>query len=232
MLNLKIPAAGLHDRARRLIRGVARSDREVLKHHNYPVAPDYFREALALLGVGDQVFLEELTVPTGTTAYLSSDPDLGSALAPRSLRTGSIDEFKSWMSLDDESHARTPERMRWEPPAAPWSGREVSDAEALSDPEREQVERAYWAYVYGDSHLVKSYRQVLERCYAPFEAALYTASRVSVEPDASLIVTGAPAILLLEDLIIEAGGSLEVRAECSALIGRLHKSSADRRMFN
>lgn len=102
----------------------------------------------------------------------------------------------------------------------------------MAPQDRRDVEKSYWAYIYGDSHQVESFRSILEHCYAPFNAAIYSASQVIVESGASLIVRGIPAILAFEELEIHQFGCLQIRTACNALIERLSKKPATHNKIN
>ncbi|HTB12174.1 MAG TPA: hypothetical protein VK752_11410 [Bryobacteraceae bacterium] len=172
-----------------------------------------------------------VTIASGHKAYLHSDPAAASLIRPVILRTQSLDEFKSWMSVPDEVHRTHPAEMEWEIPSKPWNGRLIQKQD-LDSEERTALDLAYYAYVFGDSRRVESYREILENCFAPFEAAVYKASRVRIEAHGDLIVQGCAAILEFDDLIINAGGRLILNTPCNAAIGRLVKHPAPARSWN
>lgn len=69
-------------------------------------------------------------------------------------------------------------------------------------------------------------REVLERWYSDrgrFQAAVYALGEVTIGEDASLVVRGAPAILLFRHLTIHAAGRLFVHTVCHGRFGQLEK---------
>jgi hypothetical protein len=114
--------------------------------------------------------------------------------------------------------------MQWEIPG-PWNGRKASLG-SMSPEERIALDKAYYAYIFGNSRLVSTYREVLQACFSPFEAGIYRASLVRIEAQGDLIVQGCAAILDFDELIIEDGGRFILNAPCKASIRRMVKYPA------
>src|SRR5713101_5149251 len=49
------------------------------------------------LGIPKEAMSEVLTVPPGSTLFLSTEPEYDSALNPRLLMTNSLEEYKGWI---------------------------------------------------------------------------------------------------------------------------------------
>jgi hypothetical protein len=164
----------------------------------------------------------ELRIEDGRWELLDSRPDQPSLFVPRRITTPSIDIFRSWMSLGDASAA---DSLRWPLPTRPAAALADRDRAGLTSAELADLDRAYWAYVYGGVEQAAEYRPLLERFYAPFEAVVYQIARVELRPHSSLIVRGEPSILLFDDLILHPEARLALHVPCKVVLGRLEKRS-------
>jgi hypothetical protein len=63
----------------------------------------------------------------------------------------------------------------------------------------------------------------LDRYTAPFDVAIYVASHLLIEPGAQLVVTGSPAIILVDDLVIRDFGQLVLRVPARVIVRRFEK---------
>ncbi len=52
---------------------------------------------------------------------------------------------------------------------------------------------------------IPAFKPALERHYAPFRAQVIVASRVVLEPDAELHITGIPTVMIVEELVFNGG---------------------------
>ncbi|MEM6795443.1 MAG: hypothetical protein AAF725_15810 [Acidobacteriota bacterium] len=155
---------------------------------------------LGALEIPRAALARDLTVPSGARLDLTSES--ASALEPRRIETPSLRQYKGWIGRPDEA------------------------AEGLlADPGAEaDLEAAGRLYLFGDSRLVAaSDRSAIERERGPFRAAVYAARRVVVEPEAALVVSGDPAILLFEELVLRDGGQLVTYTATHATFGLLRK---------
>ena len=185
----------------------------------------------AEVGIGERLarFRLESDELTGSLIVEADvDVDLSSvytsAIAPILMRTDSVDEFKSWVGTNDIEFSSNPALAGyWQMPEKPWSGRRVTDPQQLTGSERREIEKAGWAYIFGDARTVASYRSVIELLSAPFEAAVYAARKVTIHPGGRLIVTGVPTILLFEEVEIFQNGKIVAYTTCHATFGKLEK---------
>lgn len=179
-------------------------------------------EKLARFQLEPHVLTESLIVEADVNVSLAHE--CKTALAPLLMRTQSVDEFKSWVGMNDIEFASNPALAGyWPLPEKPWNGRPVTDPQQLTGSERQEIEKAGRAYIFGDARAVASYRQVIELLGAPFEAAVYAARKVTIRPGGRLIVSGIPAILLFEEVELHAGGKIVTYTPCAATFGRLEK---------
>jgi hypothetical protein len=187
---------------------------------------DYSATA-ARLRVDPKSFRSTLDLAPGCVLDLTSARDAISAIAPVWRSTERVDTFKAWVGVaDEDAVADSPMARYWRLPASPWSGRSFRRAADLSPAEREDIETAGRAYIFGNSCAVASYREAIERVTGTFEVAVYAARSVRIAPGAMLRVSGAPAVLLFGELEIADGGQLVVQSVCRAAIGRLTKIAA------
>lgn len=70
------------------------------------------------------------------------------------------------------------------------------------------------------------YTHVFERMSVPFEVAVYVAKRLTIDSHATVVVTGAPAILLVEHVVIHDLGRLVLNTPARVVVGRLEKRAA------
>lgn len=150
-----------------------------------------------------------LTIHAGEREHLTADAAHASLIAPSIRSTDDIDEFRAWMSvsgdrvqagLDPIPSAFLPER--------PWTRGADFTAEELTPAEAVDLERAAKVYVFGCRELVAGFRAAIIRRYAPFSAALYRAERIEVQAGGELVVDGLPALVEIDELIVEAGGTV------------------------
>jgi acetyltransferase-like isoleucine patch superfamily enzyme len=111
----------------------------------------------------------------------------------------------------------------WELPSRPWNPRPIARIDELTEEERADIERAGVVYIFGNSQLVAGYREIIEFCYAPFEAAVYVARKVTIHAGASLVVTGMPALLRFSELEIHPEGRLITYVACNGSFELIHK---------
>jgi len=169
-----------------------------------------------------------LSVERDQHLMLSSDSADASAVTPLMLTTSDVDLFKLWIGVPDES-CRTHTRLQyWPLPTRRWSGRKVSSRLDFTADEAADIERAGHVYLFGDSALVRDYRDVIGLYHGTFEAAIYSMSELSVMPGARLSVVGAPAVLLCSKFDLHASGQLVLHTPCHAHFGRVRKFSGAR----
>jgi hypothetical protein len=179
-------------------------------------------EGLGRFQLEPDALTESLTIDADVDVTLTNE--CKTALAPLLIRTESVDEFKSWIGTNDIEFASNPALAGyWQLPEKPWNGRPVTDPQQLTSNERQEIEKAGWAYIFGDARTVASYRQVIELLSAPFEAAIYAARKVTIRPGGRLIVSGIPAILLFEEVELHARGKIVTYTPCAATFGKLEK---------
>ena len=174
-------------------------------------------DVLVELGLEKNNIPDSLIIDRNAQTHLSSDLNEQSAIIPKILTTNDLDQYKSWIGRDDAGIDNT----QWILPTAPWEKRAISDFKELTTEEKENIEKAGWVYLFGNSTLVKSYREIIEFSNAPFEVAIYAARKVTIRSGSSLIVSGTPAILLFEELNIHLPGDLQIYTVCHAKIGTL-----------
>lgn len=182
------------------------------------------QEALARCDAARDIAPVSLSVERGQQRVLSSDPADASAVAPLMLTTTDVDLFKRWIGAPDEScraHAET--HQYWPLPTRAWSGRSVSSRRDFTAEEAADIERAGRVYLFGDSTLVRDYRDVIGLYHGTFEAAIYAMDELSVMPGARLSVVGAPAVLLCSKFDLHAPGQLVLHTPCHAHFGSVRK---------
>jgi hypothetical protein len=167
-----------------------------------------------------------LSVERDQHLVLSSDTADASAVTPLMLTTSDVDLFKRWIGVPDEScRAHEATHRYWPLPTRQWSGRKVSSRLDFTAEEAVDIERAGRVYLFGDSALVRDYRDVIGLYHGTFEAAIYAMNELSVMPGARLSVVGAPAVLLCSKFDLHAPGQLVLHTPCHAHFGSVRKFS-------
>jgi hypothetical protein len=183
----------------------------------------WIEQARASFGLDECNFVDALTVEGDSSCTLTSEAGQASAVLPIRISTGNIDVYKRWVGVDDdECPPDSAIARRWQLPG-PWRRRNIADISELAPDERADLEKAGWAYIFGHSKLVQSYRHVIEQFNAPFGAVVYPLRKLTVRPGGRLVVTGAPAVLLVDDVELHASGQIITYAVCRAHFGRLEK---------
>ena len=170
------------------------------------------------LGVPKRSLQRDLVVPAG--AHLELSTERPSALEPQLRVTPSLEQYKQWIGRQDRAEhdlGAAPAPLRTEL---------ADDLQSLDADQLADLERAGQIYLFGDSRQVASYRRSLERLRGPFRAALYAARRVVIEVGARLSVSGDPAILLIEELVLQGSGQLVTTTPTHATFAHLEKLDA------
>jgi len=163
--------------------------------------------ALARVGLArEEAAWPDLFAPAGTTLALPRESAL-------SISTESAAMYKRWIGLADdeiESGARlgVSARPRTATPSA--------------DAEREDIENAALAYLWGPSKDVAAWRETIERTFAPFSAHVVTFGTIHLGEGASLVIDNTPAIVIAERLVLD-GGSLTISTPSHLTIGEVIK---------
>ncbi|MCC8460355.1 hypothetical protein, partial [Photorhabdus aegyptia] len=152
----------------------------------------------------------------------SNDPETAS-VPPAFFTVQTIQELKALGGISDSEYG--PGRMEPHHPLPdPFS------AERLADVTGYHIDlcKAFRAYIYGDSALVKDYEKILNAKRFPMKVALYSGERITVTAGAPLIVEdkddyGEPVVLVYDQIIIEPGGQIIYRTngkvEANTVVG-------------
>ncbi|MEJ2675499.1 MAG: hypothetical protein P8011_09970 [Acidihalobacter sp.] len=186
-----------------------------------------FWDLVAEFELSSTQIADTLNVSRGERAVLNTLAGHLPALPATPVSTSNAETYRGWIGgIEGEMPAH------WRVPMA-WSGRSVVHRDDLTEAERRDVEDAANIYFFGDPAHVATYRHAIESCYAPFDAVVYAVRRLKVEAGASLIITGAPTILLAESIELEQDGRLVViDTPCRVHVGTLTKHGAPAASFN
>jgi hypothetical protein len=183
-----------------------------------------FNAVVKRFGVSAEDFTPEVTIQPGQVLTLSDNAGSTTPVDPILRETRALDVYKSWIGVADADYPPgSPSLTHWPCPERPWNGRPISRETDLTPGEWVDVELAAKAYIFGNSRLVQSYRPAIEACCGPFRTFIYPIRRLTVMPGARLVVTGEPAILLVEDVIIHESGQIAFYAVARVEIGALRK---------
>jgi hypothetical protein len=186
-----------------------------------------FRASVARYGLSfaHTVHHTPLIVPAHSTITLSTTSGAESKLTPHICSTNQFDQFKAWIGFSDEDFEKgilpTPEL-----PSSPWQHQTVPAATALTPLEKQNIQVAGFAYLFGHSSQVESYKTAIETLHAPFEAVVYAIERVSIAAGGCLVVQGdRPAIILINELEIIEGGHITLHSPTTLTVQLLKKHS-------
>ncbi|GEM_PF-6836037 len=178
-------------------------------------------EALALSGLcrADLTF-GRLLVPAGRRVSLAEAAG-GAAIG---LTTSDPDVMKRLIGLSDADiragRARaTRRRPRLSPEAL--AGLEPDSREAA-----DELAAALEAYCYADTDETGLYRELLITRMAPFTALIAAFSRVEIAPGGVLVVSGAPALVVADEIVLHQGGRIDVYTHCRFVADVLTKREA------
>jgi hypothetical protein len=181
---------------------------------------DEYAGALARYGIEPAMVGDSpLVVEPGVNLALSATAPCG--IFSRKLDTQDVDQFKAWIGVPDdlivEGQYLAPKKF----PSGIWSPSLEGARETLTDAQWSDLESATQYYLFGNSALVSQYRQAIVRHWAPFEAAVYAASRIEILPGASVCVTGYPAALIFREVVIHHGGAIKLYTPARMLVQHL-----------
>lgn len=169
-----------------------------------------------------------VTVRQAQLARLTAASPSESAITPVHMETRDIDRYKAWLGTPDETLGSVDAVVKhFDLPQQAWSRGADFDPADLREDERRDIERASWHYIFGYSPSVASYREAVERVYAPFTLSVFAARKVVVEAGGELLLPeGEPAVLLFEELEIKDGGHLCFMAPFNMTVRHLRKVAA------
>lgn len=191
-------------------------------------AREPFRDALRRYGVEHLgAHLDELAIEPGQVVHCSNLA-ADAQVRPYILTTGDLDIFKRWIGFPNDLPAglgHTPVK-----PSRPAPSPHLVTAAHLDAAAWQELEQATKAYLFGNSELVRAYKPVIERVYAPFRTAVYVVRRLVIKPGGRLVVRDMPAALLFDDVIIHDGGQIMLHTITNMTIRSLCKCDAPPRV--
>ncbi len=129
----------------------------------------------------------------------------------RLLHTPSLPTYKRWIGVPDQACSSTAPQ----PPAGP---PDASGPAALLQAAR--------AFVFGDSVAASAWKRPIEERLGPFPLLVVRASRLEIEAGATLVVTGTPTALAVDEVLLHAGGRITLHVPGHLEFGRLVKQEA------
>jgi len=179
-----------------------------------------FDETVAAYGLTTSIAVPSIIVPPREQVVLSN------IATPVLRKTADIAEFKEWIGMSNALIEQEPLDGLPALPKNAWpSGRVIASLDGLSAAEVADVEAAANAYIWGDSRLVRSYKETLDRVYGPFEVDVYVVSKLVVDAGATLLVSGRPTAILCESIELHDGSSLRLHAVTRMWVQSLRKLS-------
>lgn len=193
---------------------------ESLPIHRFPI----YEDILARHGLrGATEPRDTLVVRSGAALHLTTRAGLQSTIAPHLQQLDNLDTFKAWIGVQDERFECGAVPMPTDLPSGPWTGGADFDVDGLSAQQRTDIGLAARCYLFGYSRLVATYRDAITRVYAPFTVAAYMIRHLTIEPGAELTVSGAPALLLFDQIDLYRGGRMVFHDPFSMCVRHLHK---------
>ncbi|MBS9440453.1 hypothetical protein [Photorhabdus heterorhabditis] len=152
----------------------------------------------------------------------SNDPKTAT-VPPAFFTVQTIQELKALGGVPDSEYG--PGKMEPHHPLP-----EPFSAERLANVSGNHIDlcKAFRAYIYSDSALVKDYEEILNAKRFPMKVALYSGEKMTVASDNPLVVEdkddyGEPVVLVYDQIIIEPGGQIIYRTngriEASTIVG-------------
>ena len=170
------------------------------------------------------VYREPFIVRAGSQVIFSTSLDGSNFYRPCFRQTNQFDQFKVWIGIPNEVCEQEVFSFARELPSKPWASDYLPEIGELTPLEQEDIEKAGYAYLFGDSQQVASYQGIIEKLHAPFEVAVWAIEKIRVEAGSSLIIQGDfPAVLIVRELEIVAGGNIQLCAPTHMMVQKLEK---------
>jgi hypothetical protein len=170
------------------------------------------------------VHREPFIVNAGSQVILSTTLDSSISYLPCLRQTNQFDQFKGWIGMPNELFEQEMFSFTKELPSKPWPSNYLPEINNLTPLEQEDIQKAGYAYLFGNSQLVDSYKAVIEKLHAPFEVAVWAIEKIRIEAGSSLIIQGGlPAVLIFGELEIVAGGNIQLCAPTHMMVQTLKK---------
>lgn len=172
------------------------------------------------------VHREQLIVKSGSNLVISTTLDSEESFQPCLRTTNNLDQFKAWIGMSDSLFEQGVFSQTEDLPLKSWTPKPVTDKSKLTPTEQQEIERASYNYIFGNSKLVESYKEIVETLHAPFEIAVCAIKKVVIEPGSSLIIQGSrPAVLIFGELEIIEDGQVKIYAPTNMTVQKLCKIS-------
>jgi hypothetical protein len=136
----------------------------------------------------------------------------------------SVDEIKRLLGVPDSAFTSgaSDQHIRYSPPPGHADNRQMTFL-ALTQPERNDLESAAYAYLFGDSTKVAGWRDVINRLLLPRELSFVAYESVTVKPGSPLYITHPSNTF--GTIIIEQGGEIIVEADSNMDVQLLVKET-------
>ncbi|MEB3311177.1 MAG: hypothetical protein VKJ02_13185 [Snowella sp.] len=170
------------------------------------------------------VHRELLTVKADSQVVLSTTLDRSTSYGPCLRQTNQFDQFKAWIGMPNALFEQGVFSFTQALPSSPWPSNYFPESSRLTDLEKENIQKAGYAYLFGNSQLVASYKAVIEKLHAPFEVAVWAIEKIRIEAGSSLIIQGdLPAVLMVGELEIVEGGNITLYSPTNLTVQKLQK---------
>lgn len=185
----------------------------------------HFGKSLARFGIQfEDVKGRSLHSPEGGPIRLNSDGG-ESAVQPKIMTTGDLDEIKSWVGNSDAVS-----RHLMQVCSSPYEYALGSPTDAHGHPDKDYLTKAALDYVFhggatgGKDKIDPGLKREIEKTFGTFKAAVFAGATITVKPGSPLVVTGStPVSLNYGEMDIYAGGQVLIYAPGSMTIQVLKK---------
>lgn len=155
----------------------------------------------------------------------SANPAL-STFPPHIVTLTSVDDAKRLAGNPDE-HYENGVMMEHHETLPEWPAHKTAlEAHELSPEEKQLINKAHVAYIYGNSKKVQSYKDVIEKHNYPVEVAAVAIESLCLDATNSPFQVKSDAGLNIGTLTICQGGSINFEANSHVTIQVMHKSDA------
>jgi hypothetical protein len=185
-----------------------------------------FEKRLQELGLNSSHVVKELkTGATPGPTYLSTHPDVESAIPPQKLTFKSLSELKQIGGIpDDHYQLGAIEEHHDLPPSWP-EEKDHLTPDDLSPEENQNIRQAFMVQMYGPSHKVKSYEQIINKHHFPLEVGAFAVQEVVVDADHPLILKGPQHAYNFGVVTIKPGGQIQCEAHVDMTVQKMIKEN-------
>jgi hypothetical protein len=184
---------------------------------------DAFNQRVQQLGFDPKVIAgSHVTTSGGGCRIHGATTEFGNYVKYKTM--SSVDEVKRLLGVPDAAFKKgTSDHHLKYPPVPAYATKTGMSLMGLTEPERNDLEAAAYAYLFGDSSKVAGWRDVIDRLLLPRELSFVAVETVVVTPGSPLYITNPSYTFATVE--IKPGGQIIVESDSSVDVQLLVKDA-------